>query len=163
MPRKFPEVALSGECSCSTFSHFYMNYTHEALHSRCVNIFPDMTDGQCHFIILQGSARPFFTCCPPRTQFLSHGFFTSQNFHSIFFSFVRTRGSLRRIPKFTKIVFKVWCFITITEHCLQTCLSSLKSTTYLVVKRGAQSSWIRAYQSSFSRMAKPMCTSASWN
>lgn len=45
MPKKFPQVVLSGDVSPNLPLHFHVNCTHKALHFRCVTTFLDTTDG----------------------------------------------------------------------------------------------------------------------
>lgn len=87
MSKKFPEVVLSREVSHNVPPHFHVNCTHKALHFRPVHIFPDMTDGQRHFTILQVRTRPFFIS------------FLSASLHSIPFSW------FLNISKFPLIFF----------------------------------------------------------
>ena len=134
MPEKFPEVVLSRECSHSMPPHFDVNCTHKASHFSHAYIFPDMTDGQGHFIILQGSMRLFFISCLSSFYTISFSWLLiTLKFPLIFFSFLgwkEKRSYLRLISVFTKVVLKIRYFITVTERYLQRFLSSLKSTTY---------------------------------
>lgn len=87
MSKKFPEVVLSRQVSHKVPLHFHVNCTHKALHFRQVHIFPDVTDGQRHFTILQVRTRPFFIS------------FLSSSLHSISFSW------FLNISKFLLIFF----------------------------------------------------------
>lgn len=93
MPEKFPEVVLSRECSHSMPPHFDVNCTHKASHFSHAYIFPDMTDGQGHFIILQGSMRLFFISCLSSFYTISFSWLLiTLKFPLIFFFLSRMKG-----------------------------------------------------------------------